>query len=127
MDSDESPKGRAEDFPHRRLSVYHKALEFAAAIHRLCRRLPAGAGTLRDQLERGARSIVLNIAEGANRRTGREKRQRFVVARGEAGECAEAVELGVTLAAFPKRTADDVIGLAAEVAAMLSGLIRRQG
>lgn len=47
------------------LQVYHRALDFAARIHRLSRRLPASvAPGLASQLGRAATSILANIAEG---------------------------------------------------------------
>ncbi|HEY3121194.1 MAG TPA: four helix bundle protein [Vicinamibacteria bacterium] len=48
---------------------------------------------LRDQLNRASVSIVLNIAEGAGRRSPRDKRRFYATARGSAAECAAVVEL----------------------------------
>jgi four helix bundle protein len=49
--------------------------------------------TLRDQLERASISIVLCIAEGAGRRTARDRAHFFALARGSATECAAILEL----------------------------------
>ncbi|MCZ8012411.1 MAG: four helix bundle protein [Gemmatimonas sp.] len=47
------------------LQVYHRAIDFAAAVHRLARRIrTADAPGLANQLARAAASIPANIAEG---------------------------------------------------------------
>ena len=75
-----------------RLDVYRVALEFqnTAALIGSNRRIGAH---LRDQLHRASVSIVLCIAEGAGRRTLRDKAQFFATARGSATECAAIFDL----------------------------------
>ena len=68
---------------------------------------------------------MLLIAEGANRRTAGDKRQRFSMARGECGECAAATEVALTLRLVPRDEAQRVMVLAGRVAAMLTRLIQR--
>jgi hypothetical protein len=59
-----------------RLDCYRVAVEFQAIAARLlANRRPLGA--LRDQLDRASVSIVLNLAEGAGRRTPRDKAHFF--------------------------------------------------
>jgi four helix bundle protein len=68
-----------------RLDVYRVALEahgHVAALPLDGHRIP------RDQLERSSLSIVLNIAEGAGRRSRRHKRRHYAIAQGSAMECA---------------------------------------
>jgi four helix bundle protein len=50
-------------------------------------------GALRDQLDRASVSVVLNIAEGAGRRTAADKAHFFTIARGSPTECAVVLEL----------------------------------
>jgi four helix bundle protein len=50
-------------------------------------------GALRDQLDRASVSIVLNVAEGAGRRTLADKARFFTIARGSATECAAILDL----------------------------------
>jgi four helix bundle protein len=50
-------------------------------------------GALRDQLDRASVSVALNIAEGAGRRTARDKAHFFTIARGSATECAAILDL----------------------------------
>jgi four helix bundle protein len=73
---------------HERLEAYRVALEFLALAHELATRLPKGVAPLADQLERAATSALLNTAEGAGRRTGKEKARFYDIARGSAAECA---------------------------------------
>ncbi len=112
-------------FPHHRLDAYCVALDFVAAADRVAAPIPRGRRELADQLERASTSTVLLIAEGANRRTAGDKRQRFSMARGECGECAAATEIAMTLRLVPRDDAQRVLVLAARVAAMLTRLIQR--
>jgi four helix bundle protein len=76
---------------HEILDVYHVALELHVAA---CAALPRrGARFLRDQLERATMSAVLNIAEGAGRRTMPDKRRFYEIARGSAMETAAILDL----------------------------------
>lgn len=79
-----------------RLDVYRLALEF----HRFAAPLIElrGVGPLRDQLDRASASVVLNIAEGAGRRTAAEKASFYAIARGSAAECAAILDLLVVRA-----------------------------
>jgi four helix bundle protein len=63
-------------------------------LHVLAAQLvPVQNRVLRDQLERASLSVVLNLAEGAGRRSIREKRRFYTIARGSATECAAAVDV----------------------------------
>jgi four helix bundle protein len=48
---------------------------------------------LRDQLERSSLSAVLNISEGAGRRSRKDKRRHYAIARGSAMESAAAIDV----------------------------------
>ena len=112
-------------FPHHRLDAYCVALDLVAAANRVAASIKRGQRPLADQLKRASTSTVLLIAEGANRRTAGDKRQRFAMARGECGECAAATEVAMTLGLVPHGEAQRVLDLAARVAAMLTRLIQR--
>jgi four helix bundle protein len=73
-----------------RLDCYRVALDFQVAASALARRCDAG---MRDQLRRASLSIVLNIAEGAGRSSGPDKRHFYVIARGSAMESAAIVDV----------------------------------
>ena len=112
-------------FSHKRLDVYRVALEVAARSRTLAERVPRGFKPFADQLLRAAGHTVLLIAEGANRYTAGQKRQRYTEARGECGEVAAAVELLATMRLVPSAEAAAVEHLAGRVAAMLTRLIQR--
>src|SRR5687768_10175139 len=67
-----------------RLDVFHVAVEFQAIAAGFAAKADA---ILRDQLSRASVSIVLNIAEGAGRRSRRDKARFYSMARGSAAEC----------------------------------------
>ncbi|MFQ5382671.1 MAG: four helix bundle protein [Dehalococcoidia bacterium] len=112
-------------FPHHRLDAYRVSVEMACAAKTLADRVPRGYRSFADQLLRAAGGTVLLIAEGANRYTAGQKRQRFSEARGECGEAATAAELLAALGLVPAQDAQLVVDLAARVAAMLTRLIAR--
>jgi four helix bundle protein len=71
-----------------KFNVYTTAVEF----YRTTRTLGVPYH-LRNQLDRAASSIVLNIAEGAGRRTFAEKRRFYDIALGSARECYAIIDL----------------------------------
>jgi len=102
-------------FDHETLDVYKLALEVARACTGL--RIPPGRSHLRDQLQRAADSVVLNIAEG-RARGGDAGRNHYRIAAGSAAEACAALDLvGSPEAALeqPKLR---------RIGAMLRGLVR---
>ena len=76
---------------HESLDVYQFSLKFHLGVMDL---LPKHSSpTLRDQLERASTSIILNIAEGAGRRTTSDRRRHFVIAQGSTYECAAILDI----------------------------------
>ncbi len=72
---------------HEKLDVYQCSLQFLSLATRVIGKLPSGSKVVIDQLDRASLSIVLNIAEGAGKTTGADKRKFFAIARGSATEC----------------------------------------
>jgi four helix bundle protein len=73
-----------------KLICYGVALE----LQGLCATLvPAQQRVLKDQLERASLSVVCNIAEGAGRRSRKDKRRLYTIARGSATETAALVDV----------------------------------
>jgi len=111
-------------FAHQRLDAYRVALELFKGVEETP--LPRGFTGLKDQMRRAAAAVVLGVAEGANRSHPRDKAARFIVARGECGECDAALEMAEVLRlATPSRLAA-LRRLCDRVAAMLTGLMRRE-
>ena len=82
--------GAAPVLDAERLHVYRAAVEFQGLAAGLLVSAPA---SLRDQLDRASVSVVLNVAEGAGRRSRRDKRRFYSIARGSAMECAAVLEV----------------------------------
>jgi four helix bundle protein len=104
--------------PHK-LTVYHVAVAFQAAAMNL---LPKGHAVLRHQVERASLSIVLNLADGAGRRSRRGKGRSYAIARGRAMESLALIDV---LIARQNATADAAMpakGLGIRVAQMLTKL-----
>jgi len=75
---------------HERLDCYRVALEFAAMVPSLTK---TARPALRDQLERAASSVALNLAEGCGRRARRDRLHFFAIAQGSAAECAAGIDI----------------------------------
>lgn len=60
-------------FRFRQFPVYNKAKEFRRNVKKLLDRLPRNELKLRDQIDRAVNSICLNIAEGSNRLSDKDK------------------------------------------------------
>jgi four helix bundle protein len=107
-----------------RLDCYRAAVEFqaiAACLVSSSRRL----GALRDQLDRASVSIVLNVAEGAGRRTARDKAHFFTIARGSATECAAVLDLLLARNLFTPSDHRHGRALLVRIVQMLTRLIAR--
>ena len=113
-------------FAHQRLDAYHIALRLFVGVERVAAGFPRGNADLRDQVRRAAGATVRHIAEGANRAHAADKATRFLVAKGEVGECDACLEMAslLGLAAAPTLTA--LRADADRVAAMLTGLAKRE-
>ena len=112
-------------FPQHKLRVYPLALDLAVACRQLAAALPRGNGPLGDQLKRASAAVPLLLAEGINRRTPAQERQRFVEARGEVGEVAACLELIACLQLVPETQVEPAWNLATQVHPMLSKLLAR--
>jgi four helix bundle protein len=97
----------------------------AALAQQVAAPIPRGHRTIADHLLRAASNSVLLLAEGANRRGGALKRQRFNESRGEAGEVAAAADLLMTMQVGDPSLITALKQRASRVSAMLTRLIGR--
>jgi four helix bundle protein len=79
-------------FPHEKLSVYGKALEFVADASACAARWDKRHAVV-DQFGRASDSLVLKLAEGARLRPGRAKLRALDFALGSCLECAACLDI----------------------------------
>ncbi len=113
-------------FAHQRLHAYQVALNLFAGVEQIASAFPQGYADLRDQLRRSAAATVRHIAEGANRFHSADKAARFIVARGECGECDACLEMVGILDLVPAARLGELRRRADRVGAMLTGLIQKE-
>jgi four helix bundle protein len=99
----------------------------AALANRLAEQSPRGHRNVADHMLRAASNTVLLLAEGANRHSVAQKRQRLVESRGECGEVAAAADLLLAFGIGLPTDVEALKHLAARVCAMLTGLIGKLG
>ncbi|MBW2527497.1 MAG: four helix bundle protein [Deltaproteobacteria bacterium] len=112
-------------FTHYELIAFHVAQELADLVMVIAPQVPEGHAKMVDQIVRAATGAEALVAEGANRYTPKQKRQRFVEARGEAGEVAAHLERLRRYRFISEAQLHQGLGLADRLCALLTGLIRR--
>lgn len=117
---------RSSGFAHERLDAYHIAQALVQRTVELTAELPRGFADVRDQARRSALATVRHIAEGAARESHKDKKARFVVARGEVAELDATLASAALVGLVPESPCADARILASRVAAMLTGLIKRE-
>ena len=110
-------------FDHEKLHVYQAAIRFVAWAEPIVQNLPSKA-SVRDQLDRAATSIPLNIAEGNGKYTPRDRCRFFDTARGSALECAACLDVAVAKGRTQPEALVAGKELLHEIVSMLVGLIR---
>jgi four helix bundle protein len=110
-------------FDHEKLNVYQAAIRFVAWAEPCTKELSAKLA-VRDQLDRAATSIPLNIAEGNGKFTIPDRCRYFDNARGSALECAACLDVLVAKNHMPQALADEGKSTLREIVCMLVGLVR---
>src|SRR6185503_4225403 len=82
-------------FDHEKLMVYQVALAFNVWVGETLAAIDAKAAA-KDQLDRAATSIPLNIAEGNGKFSHRDRARYFDIARGSTLECAACLDVLVS-------------------------------
>jgi four helix bundle protein len=91
-------------FDHEKLEVYRDAISFVAWLSTLLENT-VRVWDVKDQLDRAATSVPLNIAEGNGKYAPKDRCRFFDIAHGSALECAAGLD---ALVAKKKLTVDDV-------------------
>jgi four helix bundle protein len=106
-------------FDHEKLDVYQRALEVLDLCDAIVDEMPTGRAHLKDQLDRAATSVVLNIAEGAGEFSPDEKRRFYRMARRSATEVAAIVQIVVRRGHASEQRVRDAQTLLTRVVSML--------
>jgi four helix bundle protein len=109
------------NLPHEKLYAYQEARKLLLCVHEA----RIADAKLRDQALRAAKSICLNIAEGAGRASIADKARVYAIARGETCEVVSALEIAVLIGECGQDPARRGAIHAEAVYALLTGLIRR--
>ena len=108
------------------LIVWQRAMDAAAEIYRLARKLPREETfALGDQLRRAAVSIPSNIAEGFGRSSKKDYAKFLVMARGSAYETETQLLLCVRVRHLLEKDIQQALSLLREVGRMLNALSSR--
>ena len=113
-----------ERFGFRKLRVYQAAKEVVVEVNKLARRIPRDHLDLVWQMRRAARSIALNIAEGAGEFAPKEKARIYRIARRSAWETVAAFDLAIEDGFFSPNELKTVFGKLDAVIGMLVNIGR---
>ena len=99
------------------------ALEMVEGLGEVVRKVEARDRSLADQMKRAASSVVLNLAEGRERR-GRDRGHLFRIASGSAAEVRAAVHLAIAWGYAPASDLETQLAVHDRLAGLLYGLTR---
>ncbi len=113
-------------FHHERLTVYRRALEFAAWSQNVIEAVTKKTST-RDHLERAGDSVALNIAEGNGKFSQKDRARFFQIAHGSALECAACLDLLVARRCCARDAIAEGKSMLEEVVKMLFKMLDQLG
>jgi four helix bundle protein len=110
-------------FDFEKLEVYSKAKVFNSAVSLFLENVKISKNK-KDQLERAAFSIMLNIAEGTGRFTKPDKKNFYIIARGSAFECVAIFDYLFDQKVIGQEKFNEFYSSLEEISKMLFALIR---
>jgi four helix bundle protein len=113
-------------FDHEKLNGYQVSLAFNEWVGEFLSSVD-GKAAAKDQLDRAATSIPLNIAEGNGKFSRRERERFFEIARGSAVESAAALDVLVSRKLTTQARVTPAKEQLVQVVNMLMGLLKRLG
>jgi four helix bundle protein len=113
-------------FDHEKLNVYQVALEFNYWVGGLLASVEAKAAA-KDQLDRAATSIPLNLAEGNGKFSRRDRARFFDIARGSALEAAASLDVLVSRKVITQAQVVPAKEQLVQIVNMLMGLLKGLG
>ena len=110
---------------HKNLKVYQKSIELVSDIYALTQKFPSHENFgLTSQLRRSAISIPSNIAEGASRKTEKERKRFYEISRSSLVELDTQIGISINLGYLNKNQITKLEKLANEIFAMLSAMAK---
>ena len=113
-------------FDHEKLNVYQESLAFNEWVGGVLTAITAKAAA-KDQLDRAATSIPLNIAEGNGKFSGRDRARYFDIARGSTVESAACLDVLVSRKLISKEEIEAAKQQLVRIVSMLIGLLKHLG
>ncbi len=113
-------------FDHEKLNVYQVSLTFNEWVGELLPSIEAKAAA-KDQLDRAATSIPLNLAEGNGKFSKRDRARYFDIARGSALEAAASLDVLVSRKLMTSAQVISAKQQLVQIVNMLMGLLKRLG
>ena len=112
-------------FDHERMEIYPFIREFNREVAAILAELPRGNAETKDNLERAAKSIGRNLAEGAGKWLLADKINFYQIARGSGTEGARSLDELVDWGLVPPERIVYAKELAWRIVNMLTGMIRK--
>ena len=109
-------------FDFEKLEVYAKSKQFNAVVSLFLEHTRVSKNK-KDQLERAAFSIMLNIAEGTGRFTKPDKKNFYIIARGSAFECVAIFDYFSDQKVIDQEMYREYYSMLEEISKMLYALI----
>jgi four helix bundle protein len=113
-------------FDHEKLNVYQASIRFNEWIGDLLASVE-GKAAVKDQLDRAATSIPINIAEGNGKFSSKDRARYFDIARGSAVESAACLDVLLARRLVQGDNVADGKSQLVEIVSMLVGLLKRLG
>ena len=113
-------------FDHEKLRAYREAVRFVGFADAIIEALPSKLAA-RDQLDRAATSIVLNIAEGNGKRSHVDRCRFLDIARGSALECSACLDVLVEKKQLTNERSAEGKEILVGIVSMLVGLLSTFG
>jgi len=104
---------------HNETRIYQRAMELIRLSTEVTQTMPRGFAFLNDQLRRASSSVLLNFSEGFGRRSAKDRRHFFQMARGSAQEVSAILDVALCNGAITEALHAQGADLCDHVSAML--------
>jgi four helix bundle protein len=112
------------ELPHTKLDVFQGAKEFVLACYKQTKSFPREERyAMISQVRRAALSVLLNVAEGCSRKSEKERKTFYELARGSIVEVDAALDIAVSLNYTSKEQLSELGSLMIRSFQMISKLI----